>query len=111
MYSLLYDTVTTLTKNLSWLQGLSMKQQFCWCIVNSCCEKIRVTKEHFVWAYLYNSAIICLGSIYNTFCKWKGKPKHLLSAEGYPQDIEHSPSDNIKRYEPTVVYYKLPPFY
>ena len=99
MYSVLQLIVTTLCKDTSWLQAPSMKQQFCWGIVTSCCGKIPITKEHFMWAYLYNSAITCLAGIYNSHCKWKGK---MLSAEGYSQDIAHSSSD-IRKYEPTVM--------
>ena len=99
MYSVLELTVTTLCKDPSWLQSLSMKQQFCWGIVTSCCGKIPITKEHFMWAYLYNSAITCLAGIYNSCCEQKGK---TVSAEGYSQDIAHSSSD-IRKYEPTVM--------
>ena len=103
MYSVLQLIVTTLCKDLSWLQTLSLKQQFCWDIVTSCCGKIPITKEHFMWAYLYNSAITCLAGIYNSYCKWNGKTKHLLSTEGYSQDIARSPSDNVRRYEMIVI--------
>ena len=100
MYSVLQLIVTTLCKDFSWLQALSIKQQFCWSIVTSCCGKILITKEHF---YLYNSAITCLAGVCNSYCKWKGKIRHPFSTEGYPQDIAHGPSDNIRKYEPTVM--------
>ena len=103
MYSVLQLIVTTLCKDFTWLQAPSIKQQFCWSIVTSCCVKIPITKEDFMWAYLYNSAITCLADIYNSYCKWKVIPKHPLSAEGYSQDIVHISSDNIRKYEPTVM--------
>lgn len=99
MYSVLQLIVTTLCKDFTWLQAPSIKQQFCWGIVTSCCDKISITEEHFMWAYQYNSAITCLAGIYDLYCKWKGKPK---SAEGCSQDIAHSSSD-IRKYEPTVM--------
>ena len=99
MYSVLQLIVTTLCIDFSWLQALSVKQHFCWGIVTSCCDKIPITNEHFTWAYLYNSAITCLADIYNSYCNWK----HLLPAEEYSQDIARSPSDNIRKYETTVM--------
>ena len=101
MYFVLHLIVTTLCEDPSWLQALSMKQQFCWGIITSCCGKIPISKEHFMWAYLYNSAITCLAGIYNFYCKWKGKTNYPLSAEGYSQDITHS--SDIRKY----VLYKL----
>ena len=98
MYSVLQLIVTTLCKDPSWLQAPSIKQQFCWGIVTSCCGKIPITKEHFMWAYLYNSAITCVADIYNS-CK---KTKCPLPAEGCSQDIAYS-SSHIRKYEPTVM--------
>ena len=96
MHSALHLIVTTLCMDFTWLQPPSIKQQFCWGIVTSCCGKIPITKGHFMWAYLYNSAITCLAGIYNS----KGKPKF---AEGYSQDIAHISSHNIRKYESIVM--------
>ena len=96
MYSALHLIVTTLCTDFTWLQAPSIKQKFCWSIVTSCCDKIPITKEHFIWAYLYNTAITCLAGIY---CNSKGKPKF---AEGCSQDIAHGSSD-IRKYESIVM--------
>ena len=100
VYSVLKLMVTTLCKDFTQLQAPSTKQQFCWGIITSCCGKIPITKEHFMWAYLYNSAIKCLAGIHNSYCKLEEK---TIAAEGYSQVITHSSSDNIRKYEPTVM--------
>ena len=100
MYGVLHVTVTTLCRDLSWLQILTTKQRFCWGIIASCCERIPVAKEQFVWVNLYKFVITHLGYIYNSYCAGKKLPeeKCLLSAEGFPQEIAYSPSEDVRRY-------------
>lgn len=99
LYGILHVTVTTLCEDLSWLQTLTTKQQFCWGIVASCCEKIPVAKEQFDWIKLYKFLITNLGYIYKSYCTHKKltEEKCLLSAE-FPQEIAHSPSEDIRKY-------------
>ena len=99
-YGVLHVTVTTLCKDLSCLKALTPKQRFCWGIIASCCGKIPVTKEQFDWVQSYKFVITHLGYIYNSYCAGKKLPeeKHLLSAEGFPNEIACSPSENIRRY-------------
>lgn len=101
MYSVLHVTVTTLCKDLSWLQALTTKQRFCWGIIASCCGKIPVAKEQFDWVHQYKFLITHLGYIYNSYCAGKKLPeeKCLLSTESFPQEIAHSPSEDIRKYE------------
>ena len=101
MYGVLHVTVTTLCKDLSWLQALTTKQRFCWGIIASCCGKIPVAKEQFDWIHSYKFLITHLGYIYTSYCAGKKLPeqKCLLSAESFPQEIAHSPSEDIKKYE------------
>ena len=98
-YDALHVTVDTLCKDLTWLQTLTTKQQFCWCIVASCCGEIPVSEEQFDWIHLYRVLITHLGSIYNSYCAQKKlkEEKCLLSAE-FPQEIAHSPSEDIRKY-------------
>lgn len=102
LYSMLHLTVTILCKDLSWLQALSMKQQFCWGIIASCCAKIPISEKHLEWVLLYESVITCLSRIYNLYCTWKELPKDkcLLSADEYPQETVHS--EDIKKYDATT---------
>lgn len=96
-YSVLKGIVATLCRDLSWLRAPTLKQNFHWGIVASCCEKIPITTKNLKWVHLCDS-ITSLGSIYNCYCKEKKLPeeKCLLSAEKLPQDIVHS--ENIKKY-------------
>ena len=100
LYGVLHVTVTTLCRDLSWLQTLTTEQQFCWGIIASCCEKIPVAKEQFAWVHLYKYLITHLGYIYNSYCAGKKLPeeKCLLSAECFPNEIAYSPSADIRRY-------------
>ena len=102
--SVLHETITALCSDLTWMQALTTKQQLRWGIVASCCGKILITKEHLDWVHLYEFAIECLGSIYNSYCKRKKlqEDRCLLSADGLPKEIAHSPSESIKKYEHTV---------
>ena len=101
LHSALHLTVTTLCKDFSWLKVLSTKQSFCWCIIASCCENIPIAKEQFGWVQLYEHVIACLVNIYNSYCKRKKltESKCPLLTDGFPQEITHSPSDNIRKYE------------
>ena len=103
LYSVLHETVVTLAQNLSWLQALTMKQDFYWGIIASCCEKIPITEEEFEWVDSYESAIACLGGVYRSYCEKKKFPrdKCLLCTEDFPQEITLSPSEHIKKYELT----------
>ena len=111
LYSVLHETVTTLCKDFNCLQALTIKQDFYWGIVASCCEKIHVTREKFDWVHLYASVVTCLGSIYNSYCKKRNLPEDecLLSADGFPHEIAHSHSKHMKRYE--VLSNRLSAFY
>ena len=91
----LHVTMTTLCKDLSWLKALTPKQRFCWGIIASCCGKIPVTKEQFDWVKSYKFAITHLGYIYKSYLP---EEKCLLPAEGFPNKIACSPSENIRRY-------------
>ena len=106
--TVLQEIVTMLGRDISWLQFLTTKQNFCWGIIASCYEKITITKEQFEWVQLYESLITCVGEIYH-LCynnKQLQEEKCLLSADGFPQEITLIPSDNIRKYELTVnVYY------
>ena len=101
LYSVLHVVVTTLCKNFSWLKAITPKQQFCWGIVASCCEKIPVLKDRLDWVNLYNYLITHLGYIYKSYCAWKKLPeeKCLRLLEGFPEEIAHSPSEDIRKYE------------
>ena len=101
LYSVLHDTVTTLCKDFNGLQALTIKQDFYWGIIGSCCEKIPITREEFDWVHLYASVVTCLGKIYNSYCKKKNLQENecLLSADGFPQEIAHSHSKHVKKYE------------
>ena len=104
--SLLDWIVTTLCEDpASSLQALTAKQQFCWGIVACCCGKIPIAKDQLEWVDLYGFIIQHLGSIYSSYCKRKKLPKDklLLSAESLPHEITHSTSENIRKYEPTVM--------
>ena len=101
--SVLHETVTALCSDLTWMQSLTTKLQLRWGIVASCCGKILITKDHLDWVHLYDSAIICLGSIYSSYCKKKFQGDNcLLSPDELPKEIAHSPSESIKKYEDTV---------
>ena len=67
--SALWEVVNTLCKDLTCFQASTSKQNFCWGIITSCCEKIPICNEHFEWVYLYKSVITCLGKIYISYCK------------------------------------------
>ena len=99
--SMLHETVAKLCNDLSWMQALTTKQQFCWGIIASCCGKIPINKEHFGWVHLYGSVVRRLGCIYNSYCKGNKLPedKCLLSADGFPKEIAHSPSESIRKYD------------
>ena len=120
LYSVLHVVVTTLCKNFSWLKAITPKQQFCWGIVASCCEKIPVLKDRLDWVNLYNYLITHLGYIYKSYCAWKKlseethlgyiyksycawkklpEEKCLRLLEGLPEEIAHSPSEDIRKYE------------
>lgn len=96
--SVLHVMVTSLSKDLSWLQAPTTMQQFYWGIIASCCETIHISKTQFEWVHLYESAITCLGHIYTSYCKEKELPedKCLLSADGSPRLIAHS--KHIEKY-------------
>ena len=100
-YSALGEVVNTLCNDPTCLQAPTTKQNFCWGIVASCCEKIPIFNEHFEWVDLYKSVITCLGKIYISYCKRKNLPedKRMLPTEGYPQEIAHNPSEHIKKYD------------
>ena len=106
LYIMLHEIVITLCMDLSWLQSLTTRQIFYWGIIASCYEKIPITEEQFEWVQLYKYVIICVGKIYNLCCEYKKlqKDKCLLSADGFPQEITLLPSDNIRKYEFTVMY-------
>ena len=110
--SVLREVVTTLSDDLSWLQATTIKQNFYWGIVASCCEKIPITTKNFEWFHLYESVITCLGSIYNSYCTEKNLPEYkcLLSAKEFPQEVAHSPSEDIKKYELIISVIILCPF-
>ena len=99
-YGVLDVTVTTLCRDLSWLQTLTTKQRFCWGIIASYCRKIPIAKEQFDWVHSYKYLITHLGYIYSSYCAGKklSEEKCLLSAEGFPNEIVHSPSEDIRRY-------------
>lgn len=99
--SALWEVVNTLCKDPTCFQASTSKQNFCWGIITSCCEKIPICNEHFEWVYLYKSVITCLGKIYISYCKRKNLPgdKRLLPAEGYPQEVVHNPPEHIKKYD------------
>jgi len=101
LYSVLHVAVTTLCMDLSWLQVLTTKQRFCWGIIASCCKKIPVAKEQFDWVHSYKFVITHLGYIYNSYCAGKklSEKKCLLLAEGFPKEIAHSPSEDIRKYK------------
>lgn len=101
LYGVLHVTVTTLCKDISWLQTLTTKQWFCWGIVASCCEKIPVAKEQFDWIRLYKFLITHLGYIYNSYCVGKKvlEDKCLLLPEGFPKEIAHISSEDIRKYK------------
>ena len=101
LYSALSEVVNTLCKSPTCLQAPTTRQNFCWGIIASCCEKIHIVSEDFEWVDLYKSAITCLGKIYVSYCKQKNLPedKRLLPAEGYSQEITHNPSEHIKKYD------------
>lgn len=105
----LQDMVTMLSQDLSWLQSLTAKQSFCWGIVASCCEKIPVTKRQIGWVHSYNLVITHLGHIYNFYCKGKNllENESLLSANNLPDEIAHSPSDGIRRYDLLYAMYTV----
>jgi len=100
IYGVLDVTVTTLCRDLSWLQILTMKQQFCWGIIASCCETIPVAKEQLQWIHSYEFLITTLGNIYNSYCAGKKLPadKCLVLLEGFPDEIAYSPSEDIRKY-------------
>ena len=106
LYIMLREIVITLCVDLNWLQSLTTKQIFYWGIIASCCEKIPIAKEQFEWVQLYEYVISCVGKIYNLCCKDKElqEDKCLLSADGFPQKIALLPSDDIRKYEFTVMY-------
>ena len=91
---MLQKLVTMLSQDLSWLQGLNTKQNFCWGIVASCCEKILIPEKHLEWVRLYEPAIVCLGGIYNSYFKRREQPVNKCL-------LKHSPSDNVEKYELT----------
>ena len=101
LYSVLHDTVTTLCKDFNRLQALTIKQDFYWGIIASCCEKIPITRDEFDWVHLYASVITCLGNIYISYCKKKNlqEDECLVSADGFPQEIARSHSKHMKKYE------------
>ena len=114
LYYVLDEIVIILFMDLRWLQSLTTRQIFYWGIIASCCEKIPIAKEQFACVQLYGSAISCVGKIYNMYCKWKELPeedKCLLSGDGFSQEITLIPSDNIRKYEFTVMYMYLLPVY
>lgn len=90
LYSALHEIVTTLSKDLSWLQALTTKQRFCWAIVASCCEKLTSTTKQIEW---YTSFLVCLGRIYNSY--WNNLPEKKPTERFSPS----TPFDDIKRYE------------
>ena len=100
LYGVLHVAVTTLCRDLSWLQALTTKQRFCWDFIASCCKKIPVAKEQFDWVRSYKYLITHLGYIYDSYRAGKKLPeeKCLLSAEGFPNEIACSPSEDIRRY-------------
>ena len=101
LYTVLREIVTMLGRDISWLQSLTTKQNFCWGIIASCYEKIAITKEQFEWVQLYESVITCVGEIYHLCYHYEQlqEEKCLLSADGFPQEIAPIPSANIKKYE------------
>ena len=111
LYYVLDEIVCILFTDLSWLQSLTTKQIFYWGIIASCCEKIPIAKEQFACVQLYGSTISCVGQIYNMYCQCKElqEDKCLLSGDGFPQEITLIPSDNIRKYEFTVMYMYLLP--
>ena len=101
LYNVLHVAVATLCRDLSWLQTLTTKQRFCWAIIASFCKKIPVYKDQLDWVNLYNYLVTHLGYIYKSYCAGKKLPeeKCLLPAEGFPQEIVHSPSEDIRKYK------------
>ena len=99
LYTLFQEIVTTLSQDLSWMQALTVKQNFYWGIIASCCEKIPISEKHFGWVHLYELVIKWLGNIYSSYCKWKelSEEEGLLSAERFPIEITHGHSEHIKR--------------
>lgn len=104
LYTVLWEIVTMLGRDISWLQSLTTKQNFCWGIIASCYEKIPITNEQFEWVQLYESVITCVGGIYYSCYNYKQlqEKKCLLFADGFPRD--HTiPSDIIRKYELTLL--------
>ena len=108
LYSVIRVIVTTLSQDHSWLQSLSLKQEFHWGIIASCCEKIPITGKHFEWVHLFKSVVMRLCHVYSSYCHGKGLPedKCLLSAKNFPQEITHS--EHIKKYELTKCTVSIP---
>lgn len=99
LHSVLREMVSTLWKDLSWLQALTTKQQFYWGIVASCCGKIPITAKQLDWVHTYGFFIKQLGYMYTAYCREKKlTPKQcFLSADALPQEIVDSPSEDIRK--------------
>lgn len=95
---MLHFAVTTLRKDLTWLQALTTRQRFCWGIVANCCSKIPISDDQFEWVDSYSYVISQLGQIFFTYCSSKQLPEdeRVLSTKP-PQDVLHSPCEDIKR--------------
>ena len=99
LHRVLNKIVTMLSWDYSWLQSLSLKQEFCWHIIASCCEKIPIANKDLEWVHSYELVITCLGHLYSSYCERKGllKDMCLLSADGFPQEIV---CNHIEKYGP-----------
>ena len=88
--------VRTLSTDMSWREGISPRQNFCWGIVANCCSKIPSTLDSFEWLDLYSYLIDQLAHVYHAYCNVMqlGQAQRVLSQHPVPRH----PSPDVKKY-------------
>ena len=92
-------SIDYLCKSLSWLQGLTTKQTFCWGLVASSSSRVHVTAENFDWLRNYSYVISELGKLFNNYCtRKKLSDNQSVIVNSLPDDIAKSCCDDVTRY-------------
>ena len=95
----LMEAVNTLCKELSWVTAPTMKQEFCWGLVASCCSKINISQDNLDWVHSYDKVLKQVGYVYNVYCSGRRLTgNQCIIIEQLPEEIAAHASEDVRRY-------------
>ena len=99
--TLLDKCVKSICQNLDSINDPSLRLEFCWGVVGSCCTKMPVT-ESLEWINLYYHVIDQLGKIYSVYKQRMASVGEdtcsVLDGETMPVEISSSTCDGVKKF-------------